>query len=183
MPATLILLHLAGFVALLLWGMHMVHTGIVRAFGGHLRQALAIGLKSRWKAFLAGLGITAVLQSSTATALMSTSFIAGGFMTLVTALAVTLGANVGTTLIVQVLTFNVAAIAPVFVLAGVIAFNRGGKTRTRDLGRVSIGIGLILLALHLIITTIQPVEKATALRGCSRCCRAIPSSTSPLRRS
>ena len=164
MPATLILLHLAGFVALLLWGMHMVHTGIVRAFGGHLRQALAIGLKSRWKAFLAGLGITAVLQSSTATALMSTSFIAGGFMTLVTALAVTLGANVGTTLIVQVLTFNVAAIAPVFVLAGVIAFNRGGKTRTRDLGRVSIGIGLILLALHLIIATIQPVEKAQALR-------------------
>jgi phosphate:Na+ symporter len=165
MPATLILLHLAGYVALLLWGMHMVHTGIVRAFGGQLRQALAIGLKSRWKAFLAGLGITAVLQSSTATALMSTSFIAGGFMTLVTALAVTLGANVGTTLIVQVLTFNVAAIAPVFVLAGVIAFNRGGKTRTRDLGRVSIGIGLILLALHLIIATIQPVEKAAALRA------------------
>ena len=95
---------------------------------------------------------------------MSTSFIAGGFMTLVTALAVTLGANVGTTLIVQVLTFNVAAFAPVFVLAGLIAFNRGGKTRTRDLGRVSIGIGLILLALHLIIATIQPVEKAKALR-------------------
>jgi phosphate:Na+ symporter len=85
-------------------------------------------------------------------------------MTLVPALAVTLGANVGTTLIVQVLTFNVAALAPVFVLAGLIAFNRGGKTRTRDLGRVAIGIGLILLALHLIMTTIQPVEKAAALR-------------------
>src|SRR5262252_7370634 len=145
-------------------GMHMVHTGIVRAFGGKLRQILAVGLKSRWKAFLAGMGITALLQSSTATALMSTSFIAAGFMTLVPALAVTLGANVGTTLIVQVLTFNVAAVAPVFVLAGLIAFNRGGKTRTRDLGRVAIGIGLILLALHLIIATIEPVEKAKALR-------------------
>jgi len=164
MPATLILLHLAGYVALLLWGMHMVHSGIVRAFGGALRQVLATGLKSRWKAFLAGMGITALLQSSTATALMSTSFIAAGFMTLVPALAVTLGANVGTTLIVQVLTFNVAAVAPVFVLAGVIAFNRGGKTRTRDLGRVGIGIGLVLLALHLIIATIEPVEKAQALR-------------------
>jgi phosphate:Na+ symporter len=164
MPATFALLHLAGYIALLLWGMHMVHTGIVRAFGGHLRQALAIGLQSRWKAFLAGMGITALLQSSTATALMSTSFIAAGFMTLVPALAVTLGANVGTTLIVQALTFNVAALAPVFVLAGLIAFNRGGKTRTRDLGRVAIGIGLILLALHLIIATIEPVEKAKALR-------------------
>jgi phosphate:Na+ symporter len=110
------------------------------------------------------MGITALLQSSTATALMSTSFIAAGFMTLVPALAVTLGANVGTTLIVQVLTFNVAALAPVFVLVGLIAFNKGGKTRTRDLGRVGIGIGLILLALHLIITTIEPVEKAKALR-------------------
>jgi phosphate:Na+ symporter len=164
MPATLALLQLAGYVALLLWGMHMVHSGIVRAFGGHLRQALAIGLQSRWKAFLAGMGITALLQSSTATALMSTSFIAAGFMTLVPALAITLGANVGTTLIVQVLTFNIAAAAPVFVLVGLIAFNRGGKTRTRDLGRVAIGIGLILLALHLIVATIEPVEKAKALR-------------------
>jgi phosphate:Na+ symporter len=164
MPATLVLLHLAGYVALLLWGMHMVHSGIVRAFGGSLRQMLAIGLKSRWKAFLAGVGITALLQSSTATALMSTSFIAAGFMTLVPALAVTLGANVGTTLIVQVLTFPVVAVAPLFVLGGLIAFNRGGKTRTRDLGRVGIGIGLILLALHLIIATIEPVEKAKALR-------------------
>ena len=69
MPATAILLHLAGYVALLLWGMHMVHSGIVRAFGGNLRQVLAIGLNNRWKAFLAGLGITALLQSSTATAL------------------------------------------------------------------------------------------------------------------
>jgi phosphate:Na+ symporter len=164
MPATFALLHLAGYVALLLWGMHMVHSGIVRAFGGHLRQALAVGLQSRWKALLAGMGITVLLQSSTATALMSTSFIAAGFMTLVPALAVTLGANVGTTLIVQVLTFNVAAIAPVFVLAGLVAFNRGGKTRTRDLGRVGIGIGLILLALHRIIATIEPVEQAKALR-------------------
>ena len=164
MSATLIFLHLARYVALLLWGMHMVHSGIVRAFGGNLRQALGIGLKNRWKAFLAGVGITALLQSSTATALMSTSFIAGGFITLVPALAVTLGANVGTTLIVQILTFNVAAAAPVFVLAGLIAFNRGAKTRTRDLGRVAIGIGLILLALHLIIATIQPVEQAKTLR-------------------
>ncbi|MGD9671466.1 MAG: Na/Pi cotransporter family protein [Hyphomicrobiaceae bacterium] len=164
MSATTVLLHLAGFVALLLWGMHMVHSGVIRAFGASLRQVLAIGLSNRWKAFFAGLGITAILQSSTATALMSTSFIAAGFMSLVTALAVTLGANVGTTLIVQVLTFNVAAIAPIFILIGLVAFKKGDKTRTRDLGRVGIGIGLVLLALHLIVATIEPVEKANALR-------------------
>jgi phosphate:Na+ symporter len=161
---TIILLHLAGFVALLLWGMHMVHSGIVRAFGGNLRQMLAIGLKTRFHAFLAGLGITALLQSSTATALMSTSFIAAGFMTLTPAIAVTLGANVGTTLIVQVLTFNVASVAPIFVLVGLVAFKRAGRTRARDLGRASIGVGLILLSLSLIVATIGPVEKAQALR-------------------
>ena len=161
---TIVLLHLAGFVALLLWGMHMVHTGIVRAFGGSLRQILTIGLKARFKAFLAGLGITALLQSSTATALMSTSFIAAGFMTLTPALAVTLGANVGTTLIVQLLAFNVASVAPVFILAGLIAFKRGDRTRTRDIGRASIGVGLILLALSMIVSAIQPVEQAKALR-------------------
>ncbi|HEX5957826.1 MAG TPA: Na/Pi cotransporter family protein [Hyphomicrobiaceae bacterium] len=164
LPATTALIQLAGYVALLLWGMHMVHTGIVRAFGGQLRQVLAIGLRSRCKAFLAGLAVTALLQSSTATALMSTSFIAAGFMSLAPALAVTLGANVGTTLIVQVLTFNVWAFAPVLLLAGLVAFHKGGKTRTRDLGRVGIGVGLILLALHLIVATIEPVEKASALR-------------------
>jgi phosphate:Na+ symporter len=164
MSGTIILLQLSGFVALLLWGMHMVHSGIVRAFGAGLRQFLTIGLTSRWKAFLAGLGITALLQSSTATALMSTSFIAAGLMSLVTALAVTLGANVGTTLIVQVLIFDVVAIAPVFVLAGLIAFKRGGKTWLHDIGRASIGVGLILLALHEIIITIEPIEKADALR-------------------
>ena len=161
---TALLVQLAGFVALLLWGMHMVHSGIVRAFGSNLRQVLAIGLKSRLRAFLAGLGITALLQSSTATSLMSTSFIAAGFMTLGPALAVTLGANVGSTLIVQLLSFNVAALAPVFFLAGLLAFKKGGKTRTRDLGRVGIGFGLVLLALSLIVATLQPVEKATALR-------------------
>src|SRR5262245_35011141 len=164
MSGTMMFLTLAGNVALLLWGIHMVHTGVLRAFGANLRQALGIGLKSRWKAFLAGLGITALLQSSTATGMMTTSFIASGLMSLVPALAVMLGANIGTTLIVQVLTFNVAAVAPIFVLVGLIGFKHGGKTRTRDLGRVSIGLGLILLALHLILTVLEPVEQGHLLR-------------------
>jgi phosphate:Na+ symporter len=164
MSGTFILLHLAGNVALLLWGMHMVQTGILRAFGSDLRHLLATGLNNRFKAFLAGLGITAIIQSSTATALMASSFMAGGLMDLVPALAVLLGANVGSTLIVQLLSFNVAAAAPILVLAGVIGFKRGAQTRVRDMARVSIGLGLILLGLHGILRTMEPVEQATALR-------------------
>src|SRR5262249_43627690 len=116
--ATMILLDLMGAVALLLWGLHMVRTGIIRAFGSSLRRVLATALRNRFTAFLAGLGATALLQSSTATALMTTSFAAGGFVALVPALSIMLGANVGTTLIVQVLSFNVSAVAPIFFLVG-----------------------------------------------------------------
>src|SRR5690349_19614625 len=100
MDTTLTLIDLAGSIALLLWGVHMVQSGIQRAFGPHLRRFLGRALRGRFAAFLAGLGVTAVLQSSTATGLMVAGFAAGGLVDLVPALAVMLGANGGTTLIV-----------------------------------------------------------------------------------
>src|SRR6476469_180905 len=98
---TMILLDLMGGVALLLWGLHMVQSGVLRAFGANLRHFLSKALGNRLTAFVAGFGLTALLQSSTATGLMTTSFAAEGVVGLVPALAIMLGANVGTTLIVQ----------------------------------------------------------------------------------
>ncbi|MGH6715581.1 MAG: Na/Pi cotransporter family protein [Bradyrhizobium sp.] len=161
----MILLDLLGGVALLLWGLHMVHSGIVRAFGSDLRRLLGTALRNRFLAFLAGMVVTALLQSSTATGLMTTSFVTGGAVDLAPALAIMLGANVGTTLIVQALSFNVTAVAPVLFLVGVTAFKRGRQTRTRDLGRVAIGIGLMLLSLHLLLTTLAPAEGAQTVRS------------------
>ena len=160
-----VILDLMGGVALLLWGLHMVHSGVVRAFGADLRRLLGIALQSRLRAFLAGAFVTALLQSSTATGLMAASFVTAGTLDLVPALAVMLGANVGTTLVVQILSFNITIVTPILLLAGVIAFKRGGRTRTRDLGRVLIGIGLMLLALHiflgaLVTTDTVPVSRA-----------------------
>jgi phosphate:Na+ symporter len=160
----MILLDLVGGVALLLWGLHMVHSGIVRAFGSDLRRFLGAALRNRFLAFLAGIFVTALLQSSTATGLMTASFVTGGAVELVPALAIMLGANVGTTLIVQVLSFNVSAVAPILFLIGVTAFKRGGQTRTRDLGRVAIGIGLMVLSLHILLDTLAPAENAPAVR-------------------
>jgi phosphate:Na+ symporter len=161
---SMILLDLVGGVALLLWGLHMVHSGIVRAFGSDLRRFLGMALRNRFLAFLAGIFVTALLQSSTATGLMTASFVTGGAVDLVPALAIMLGANVGTTLIVQVLSFNVSALAPVLFLVGVTAFKRGGQTRTRDLGRVAIGVGLMVLSLHILLDTLAPAENAPAVR-------------------
>jgi phosphate:Na+ symporter len=161
-PLTLI--DLAGTVALLLWGVRMVQTGVQRAFGPRLRLVLAGALRNRFKAFLAGMGVTAVLQSSTATGLMVTGFAAGGLVDLVPALAVMLGANVGTTLIVQILSFDVSGLAPCLFLIGVVMFRRGDVTRTRDLGRVAIGVGLMLMALHQLLDLITPYEDVPSLR-------------------
>lgn len=164
MIATIALIELVGYVVLLLWGMHMVQSGVVRAFGSKLRQVIGRTLRNRFAAIGAGLVVTALLQSSTATAMMTTSLAAGGMVALVPALAVMLGANIGTALIVKVLSFDMSWVAPLLLIAGYIAFRRGRKGMIHDLGRVGIGLGLMLLALHLLVTTIAPVQTAPVLR-------------------
>jgi phosphate:Na+ symporter len=160
----MLLIDLAGAVALLLWGLHMVHTGIIRVFGSDLRRLLNFALRNRLSAFAAGLVLTAILQSSTATALMTTSLTAEGLIGLTPALAVMLGANVGTTLIVQVLSFNIYAASPFFLVAGVAAFKSGAKGRWQQSGRVMIGFGLMILALHLLVEGLAPVGNSPAMR-------------------
>ena len=115
-------------------------------------------------AFAAGLGLTALLQSSTATALITSSFTAEGLVGLVPALAIMLGANVGTTLIVQLLSFNISAVAPILFIVGVVSFRSGARSRVKDVGRVFIGLGLMLLALHILLTTLAPAENAPGVR-------------------
>src|ERR1700719_1737035 len=161
---SLILLDLMGGVALLLWGLHMVQSGILRAFGPGLRRLLAGALRNRFAAFAAGIALTALLQSSTATALITSSFAGEGLVSLVPALAIMLGANVGTTLIVQILSFNIAAVAPVLFFLGLVAFRSGPRSRIKDIGRVSIGLGLMLLALHILLETLAPAENAPGVR-------------------
>jgi phosphate:Na+ symporter len=156
MPATHALIELLGEVALLLWGVHMVRTGVLRAFGGDLRRLLGRALHNRLLAVLAGAGVTLALQSSTATALMATSFLASGVIGLVPALAVMLGANVGTALVTCALAFDITLVFPVLIFAGLVTFRVGTRTRTRNIGRSAIGLGLILLALHLLVETIAP---------------------------
>jgi phosphate:Na+ symporter len=164
MNGTLLLIELAGHVGLLLWGTHMVGSGVQRGFGTVLRHWLGRNLDSRLRAFLTGLGVTTLLQSSTATGLLATSFAATGVIALAPALAVMLGANVGTALLTQLLSFNVALVGPPLVLAGVLGFRWATNTRAKNLGRVGIGLGLMLMALTGLVHTLGPLENAPLLR-------------------
>jgi len=162
---SIVLLDLMGGVALLLWGLHMVLSGVLRAFGPDLRRILGKALDNRLTAFAAGLGLTALLQSSTATGLMTASLASEGVVNLVPALAIMLGANVGTTLIVQILSFNVSAFAPALFVVGLVTFRIGGSSLTKAIGRIAIGLGLTLLALHILLDTLAPAEQAPAVRA------------------
>ena len=92
------LLNLLAAVALLVWGTHMVRTGVLRVFGANLRSLLARSMGNRFSAALSGIGVTALVQSSTATSLMTSSFVGQGLITLPAALAVMRGADIGTAL-------------------------------------------------------------------------------------
>ena len=164
MGLSLTVLNLAGSIALLLWGVHMVQTGVQRAFGPKLRTAFGSALSNRFKAFGAGLGVTAVLQSSTATGLMLTGFAAGNLVDLAPGLAVMLGANVGTTLIVQVFSFDVAQGGAPADPRRRHAVPACKRRAARFRGRVLIGLGLMFMALHDLLSAVTPYEDRPSLR-------------------
>ncbi len=143
----------------------MVRTGFTRAYGASLRRAVGASCRNRFSAFAVGLGATALLQSSTATALMTMSFAGRGLVALAPALAVMLGADVGTAFVAQVLSFDLRALFPILLLAGVVAFMATEHNRTRSLGRVAIGLGLMLLALRLIREASAPLRDSAGLHA------------------
>lgn len=146
---------LAGYVALLLWGTHMVTSGVQRGYGGPLRQTLGHLLKRGRSAFGAGLMVTLAIQSSTATSLMGASFVAEGLIGLETGYLMMLGANVGTALVARALSFPIEQWAPVALLAGFVLFRKSHTDRHRNLGRVAMGLGMMLLALHWLVVTLD----------------------------
>lgn len=157
-----VLLHLLGAAALLLWGLRMVRTGLNRALGARLRHWLAIGTRNHVNAFSTGLIVTCVLQSSTATALMTASFAARNMMAPAMALAVMLGADLGTSLVAQALAVNVGWLSPLLVFVGVVVFMSRDTSRSHSIGRALLGLGLMLLALDLLSDAAVPMHQSEA---------------------
>ncbi|WP_296260431.1 MULTISPECIES: Na/Pi cotransporter family protein [unclassified Pseudomonas] len=160
----LTLLDLLSAVALLIWGTHIVRTGILRVYGSQLRRVLSQNMSKRPLAFVAGILVTAVVQSSNATAMLVTSFVGQSLMGLTPALAIMLGADVGTAVMSRILTFDLSWLSPLLIFLGVIFFLSRKQTRIGQLGRVGIGLGLIILALQLIVTAAAPITQAAGVK-------------------
>ena len=138
-----LLLHIAGGVALLLWATRMVRTGVLRAYGAELRRFLGRSTRNRYSACAMGLATATILQSATATALLAVSFASRGLIGVAAGLAIMLGADIGSTLVVQVLSFDVSGLSPALILLGVVCFLAGPSAQWRHIGRVFIGLGLM----------------------------------------
>ena len=158
------LLNLLASVALLVWGTHIVRTGILRVFGSDLRRILSKSVANRGSAFLAGLGVTGLVQSSSATALIASSFVSQNLIGLSAALAIMLGADVGTALMTQVFSLDLAWLSPILITFGVIFFLTRRNTRLGQMGRVGIGLGLIILALQLVVQATRPITEGAGAK-------------------
>ena len=154
---------LLGAVALMLWGIRMVRTGMTRAFGPLLRKAIGHAGKNRLTAFAAGMGVTIVLQSATATALLLVSFAGRSLVALPVALAIMLGADVGSTLVARTFAIDIKGLWAIGLFAGVMLFNVATSERTKNAGRIAIGLGLMLLALSLITGVSSEMRSSPAV--------------------
>lgn len=158
------LLNLLAAIALLVWGTHIVRTGVLRVLGADLRQVLRRSVSHRLSAFAAGIGVTSLLQSSTATAMLVSGFAGAGLVGTAGALAVMLGADVGTALVAQVLSLRIGWLGPLFTVVGVVVYLSRRHERAGQVGKILLGVGVMMLALQLIVQATAPLAHAAGVK-------------------
>ncbi|MBY2945165.1 Na/Pi cotransporter family protein [Rhizobium leguminosarum] len=162
MESAIVSINLFGAVALLLFGLAQVKGGMTRAFGTKLRAGLARSTRSGTRSLCAGFIATVALQSSTATALMVASFVEKDLIVPAMAQIVLLGANVGTAATAWIVALGLGWLSPLLILAGAILL-RGRSTARQGTGTALVGIGLMLLSLHLLSGATDPIRQSPAL--------------------
>ncbi|OHV84345.1 Na/Pi cotransporter family protein [Rhizobium sp. LCM 4573] len=162
MESTIVIVNLLGAVALLLFGLAQVKDGVSRAFGPKLRTGLATGTRNGPRSFLSGFVATVALQSSTATALTVASFVERDLIRPRMAQIVLLGANVGTAVTAWIVATGIEWLSPLLILAGLI-LHRSGSSARQGGGTALIGVGLMLLSLHLLSAATEPMRESPAL--------------------
>ena len=160
----LVVLNLAAAAALLIWAVRLVRTGFERAFGGQLRQWLKRSTNNRFAAATTGAAASMLLQSSTAVAMLLAGFMSAGAISSAAGLAIMLGADLGSAIVVQILTSPISALTPLLLVFGVVVFLRSTRRNLRQIGRILIGLALIFLSLDLIREASAPLAQSDAAK-------------------
>jgi phosphate:Na+ symporter len=163
MNVTLMFLHLAGAVTLLLWAVRMVRTGVERAYGAALERILRQAKGSRIQAIGLGAAVAMVLQSATAVGVLASGFAASGLVEFGTALTLLLGADLGSALVVRILSFDLSWLTPFLLISGGWMFLKGTSRNVKQTGRILVGIALILVSLKMIGESTVPLRESEAL--------------------
>lgn len=159
----MILVHLAGATLLLLYSVRMVRTGVERAAGPSLRRAITGKRHNPFSALLLGLAAAICLQGSTGALLLASGFAASGLLALNTGLALLLGADIGSALVVQVLTFKLGWLVPVLLAIGGWLFLKFESRTVRQTGRILLGIAFTLISLRMIGEATAPLKDASLM--------------------
>jgi len=162
MESTIVIVNLLGAVALLLFGLTQVKDGVMRAFGLKLRTILATSTRNGPRSFVSGFFATIALQSSTATALTVASFAERDLIRPRMAQIVLLGANVGTAVTAWIFATGVAWLSPLLILSGIV-LRKGNSNARQGGGTALVGVGLMLLSLHLLSNATEPMRASPAL--------------------
>lgn len=158
------LLNLFSSVALLAWGVYITKNAVLKAYGANLNQSIAKTLSTKFwplRAMLSGLLTTMLIQSSNATAMLISSFLGKGIIALTPALIIMLGADLGTALMARILTFDLSWLCPLLILVGTFLHLKLKKRRAGKIGRIILGLGIILLALSSIVKATSPVVSSS----------------------
>ncbi|MCC5781073.1 Na/Pi cotransporter family protein [Nitratireductor sp. B36] len=161
MSGSVFFLHMAGAVALLLWATRMVRTGVERAYGNLLRQRLRETLGNPVLAALTGLALSIALQSSTAVTLLIGSFAGLGIVTGLSGILAVRGAEVGSALVVKILSFDLTLLVPLCILIGTVIFLATERRQWRQFGRILVGVGLLILSLEMMGEASEPLRQST----------------------
>lgn len=156
------LLMLPGGLALFLYGMQMMSTGLETAAGNKMKTILEKLTSNRFKGVLAGAAITAVIQSSSATTVMVVGFVNSGLMTLSQAVWVIMGANIGTTITGQLIALDIGAIAPLiaFISVAVILFSKNDKVK--HISSIFAGLGVLFIGMDMMGEAMEPLQSSPA---------------------
>ncbi len=161
---TLSLITFFGGVMLVLYGMRLAGEGLQKAAGSKLRSFLLNATSNRFKGVFVGAAITALFQSSSATTVMLVGFVGSGLLGLGETMGIILGADIGTTLTVQLLAFRVYDYAIALIGIGILLRLAGKEGKSGDLGRIALGFGFIFFGLKILMETFEPVAQNPLLK-------------------
>ncbi len=156
------ILSLFGGLALFLYGMQMMSTGLEAAAGNKMKSILEKLTSNRFKGVLVGAGITAVIQSSSATTVMVVGFVNSGLMTLKQAVWIIMGANIGTTITGQLIALDIGAVAPLFAIIGVGAIMFVKNEKVHHISSIIAGLGILFMGMDMMGTAMEPLQQSEA---------------------